>query len=636
MRPAACALAAVVLFLLAAPARAADTPEIAAELGADEIFIGESIDYVVEIRNVRNPGPPDLSALRQDFDVVSAGDESHNQSSTFIINGRVTQQNSFGHAFRFRLTPKRTGRLVVPAPSATIDGKTYKGPALALAVVAPEAQDLVIPELKTDRGKVYPTQPFEVTLRVLVHPLPDDPDRDPLVPLRRRPPHLDVNWVDLPPGLTGDDKVRWLEKLVAENGSGFTLNDVTTRSGSFFEGPRLAVFSLYQGRESKNGLDGRPVSYFVYELKRRITAEKAGEYALGPAVVKGSFVSGMEDNSLTGRRLVAVGPAVKVEVREVPTPRPATFCGGIGTYRLATSASPTTLRVGDPLTLTVEFQRGHAGGSLDLISAPDLAANPKVAADFEVLDKNPTGRAAGEAKRFEYALRPKRPGVGIPALTVAVFDPDAEKFSEVASKPITLAVSPAAQLGAGDLVGSLGGSPAQEIKSRAEGIFQNVTDPTELVDQRVNVVALAGVAAGIWCAAGCLFAFVSTHRRKSGDVVWQRKRRARRAARHKLAEARAALAAGRATDALRAARSAVVGLIADMRNMVAEGLTATEADRTLAGTATPPSERASVERLLQAIERAEYGSGAPAEASALVESAEKLIPSLARYLERSV
>src|SRR5262249_32006577 len=155
--------------------------------------------------------------------------------------------------------------LVIPAPSATIDGRIVSARSLSLNVIAPEPQDLVVPEMKTVREKVYPTQPFEVTLRVLVRPLPDDPDRDPLVPLRRRPPHLDVNWVDVPAGLTGDDKARWLEKLLAENGSGFTLNDVAMRSGafSFFDGPRAAVFSLYKGRESRKGLDGNPVNYFV-------------------------------------------------------------------------------------------------------------------------------------------------------------------------------------------------------------------------------------------------------------------------------------------------------------------------------------------------------------------------------------
>jgi hypothetical protein len=434
--------------------------------------------------------------------------------------------------------------------------------------------------------------------------------------------------------LTADDKARWLEKLLADNGSGFTLNDFTMRSGSIFDGPRAAVFGLDHGRESRKGLDGGPVNYFVYELKRKLTAEKAGTYALGPAIVKGSFVQGMEGGRYTGRRLVAVAPAVSVEVREVPSPRPSSFCGGIGSYRLAASASPTALRVGDPLTLRLDIERGQGSGSLDLISAPDLAANAQVAADFEIVDKNPTGRREGEAKRFEYALRPKRAGVGIPALAITVFNPDTEAFSEIATQPIALAVSAASRLGAGDLIGSLTGSGPQEIKSREQGIFQNVTDPSELADQHVNIVALAEVAAGLWCAVGCLIAVVSVHRRKSDDVAWQRKRHARRTAERSLSEARKVLAEGRSMDALRAIRSALVGLIADMRNMVAEGLTASEADAALAKTAVPAVERAAVLNLLEAIESAEYGSGIASETPAMIETAAGLIASLARHLER--
>ncbi len=627
-------LACVILLVQATQAVAEDAPEIAVEASASEIFIGESVDYVVEIRNVKNPSPPDLEAARRDFDIVSAGDESHNQSSTFIINGRVTQQNSFGHSYRFRLTPRRTGKLVIPPPSASIDGKTVTGRALDLNVVAPEAQDLVVPEIKLDRQKVYPTQPFEVSLRVLVRPLPDEAETNPLQPLRRRPPHLDVNWVDPAAGLTGDDKARWLEKLLAEDGSGFTLNDVTTGRASFFEGPRLAVFNLYQGREERKGLDGRPVNYFVYELKRKLTPEKAGTYTLGPAVVKGSFVDGMNGSNYTGRRLVAIAPAVPVEVREVPFPRPATFCGGIGNYQMAASANPTTLRVGDPLTLTLDIERGPSSGSLDLVAAPDFGANSQVAADFEILDKNPTGRKEGEVKRFEYALRPKRPGVGIPPLAVTVFNPDTEKFSEIATRPIALTVSAATSLSPSELVGSLPTSGSQEIKSRAQGVFQNVTDPAELKDERVDIIALAGLTAGLWCGVGCLIAVVSAHRRKSGDVVWQRKRQARRTAHRKLTEARKALAEGRSKEAIRSVRSALVGLVADMQNIVAEGLTASEADAILARTLVPEDDCAELRRLLNTIESAEYGPGIVPEAPAMIETAEGLIPSLARHLER--
>ena len=84
-------------------------------------------------------------------------------------------------------------------------------------------------------------------------------------------------------------------------------------------------------------------------------------------------MEGMEGGSYTGRRVVAIAPAVPVEVREVPAPRPATFCGGIGKYRLASSASPTALRVGDPLTLTLDVERGPS----QRIARPDQGAGPR-------------------------------------------------------------------------------------------------------------------------------------------------------------------------------------------------------------------------------------------------------------------
>ena len=87
---------------------------------------------------MKTPTAPDLSALRGDFDIASLGDESHNQSSVIIINGSVTEQNSFGHAYRFRLTPKRTGSLTIAAPTVTVDGKTISGHTLPLYVIAPE------------------------------------------------------------------------------------------------------------------------------------------------------------------------------------------------------------------------------------------------------------------------------------------------------------------------------------------------------------------------------------------------------------------------------------------------------------------------------------------------------------------
>ena len=95
---------------------AADEPEIVVEAGATRSSSAKVSTTPSRSATRRILRRPDMSALRQDFDVVSTGDESHNQSSTFIINGKVTQQNSFGHAYRFRLTPEANRQAGDPGP----------------------------------------------------------------------------------------------------------------------------------------------------------------------------------------------------------------------------------------------------------------------------------------------------------------------------------------------------------------------------------------------------------------------------------------------------------------------------------------------------------------------------------------
>ncbi len=290
-----------------------------------------------------------------------------------IINGRVSQQSSFGHAYRYRLTPKRTGKLLIAAPSVTIDGKTITGSELDLNVIAPEAQDLVQVEIKTDRDKVYPTQPFEVTLRVLVRPLPDAPELDPIGPLRTRPPHIDVNWVDLPPGLTGEEKSRWLEPYLSENGSGFAVNDLATRGAGFFGGPRQAVFKLDQERDDEEGPRWPSGQLLRVRAQAQAYSREGRHLHARSGGCEGDVRDGHGRQPLHRPAPSRGCKGGDIRAREVPSPRPATFCGGIGDYQVAASASPTALRVGDPLTLSLDFKRGRSSGSLEL----DQGARPR-------------------------------------------------------------------------------------------------------------------------------------------------------------------------------------------------------------------------------------------------------------------
>lgn len=610
--------------------------QIVAESSADEIFAGESVDYQVEIRNAQNPVAPDMNSIKQTFEVVELGNQARNQSSISIINGRVTQNQIFSHVYQYRLTPKRSGDLSIPAATATIEGRELRSRELPLRVMPAEEQDVVKLEIKADQTKVYPTQPFDVTLRILVQPLPGSDARiNPLRPLRRQPPHIEINWVDVPAGISANKQSEWLQPLLARDGAGFTLNDVSARTDSFFGGSQAAVFDLSKGRETRDSLDGRIINYFANELTRTFTAEKAGLYTFGPAIVKGVFVTGMKLDEYEVKRIIAIAAPLTIEVRDVPAPRPASFCGGIGDYQWSVSASPMKLRVGDPLTLTLDVERGAKSGSLDLISAPDLSTVPQVVDQFELIDKNPTGRVEGSKKRFSYALRPKRANVGVPPLSISTFDPRSEKFKEFATEPILLDVTEAAHLTGGELVGTSPMAQAMEIKTRSEGIFQNITDPTVLRDDRVSLRRWSQVVAGVWLASGVMSALLLIHRRRSSDAAWQRRQQARRAANKRLKEARDALKQGVPKEALRLVRTSILGLVADTRDRVEEGLTTSEVDDLLSTASVPAGDRSEVARLLESIESAEYGAGQAAEPASAIENAASLVARIAPLMERS-
>jgi hypothetical protein len=100
-----------------------------------------------------------------------------------------------------------------------------------------------------------------------------------------------------------------------------------------------------------------------------------------------------------------------------------------------------------------------------------------------------------------------------------------------------------------------------------------------------------------------------------------------------LADARKALSESRSKDVLRGVRDALVGLIADMRNISAAGMTAHEADAALTAAAVSAQPKQETVRLLESIEAAEYGTAGALDLQATVDSAGKLIEQLHRELE---
>ena len=177
-------------------------PRVTADVTPERIYIGESVRYRVRLQNCDPSTEPELKDFL-DFETRLVGKTSGSHVR-MTINGQDVSSSQNGPMYEYLLTPKRSGKVAIPAARVNVTGKIYQGPVLSLEVMEPSDQDLAILQLLADPAEVYPMQPFTLKLNVAVKALPDPlGDRDP-VTVQQNLPQLIVPWADrenLPPNV---------------------------------------------------------------------------------------------------------------------------------------------------------------------------------------------------------------------------------------------------------------------------------------------------------------------------------------------------------------------------------------------------------------------------------------------------
>lgn len=137
---------------------------------------------------------------------------------------------------------------------------------------------------------------------------------------------------------------------------------------------------------------------------------------------------------------------VRITVKPLPVDtRPVSYNGAVGNFQMSATIDKTSLTTDDALTLKVVI----AGqGNVNLLNAPkvDIPASfekydPKVTDNIEK-NSNPLSGS----RQFEFALMPLEAGEHtIPPVEFSYFDPVAQSYKTVKSKPFTVKVSPGKQ-----------------------------------------------------------------------------------------------------------------------------------------------------------------------------------------------
>lgn len=590
---------AALLAMSAVPAAAA---EVRLQISSRDTQVGVPVTLRVVIEGADDGSPPALPDI-PNLKVRARGGPMR-QSQMSIVNGAV--QSSTTLTYDFELTPTKEGAFTIPSFEVTAGGQKHPTQPITLTVSKSETNDLLFVEIKGDRSRLYVGESLQLTLQIWLRPFTDRAYG------KLNEPSM---WSCISDATDWGGFRETLEKMAAQR-------------------------TAPKGREvRRKDSQGQERGYYLYEISRTTQVNKPGQLSAEDINVVVSYPTGVaRSNDLFSMGMLRLTGAVPIsgqarispiEVLPVPAEgRPAWYSNAVGRYTISTSAKPTDVAVGDPITLTLVV---NGSGNLDELQPPPLAALPELNADFRVPADPLAGEVTTDGKRFSISIRASSDSVQqIPPIPFAFFDPQLEKFVTVRSEPIPLQVKPAEKLAVSQIVDSTGNRPATaaRLTESTGGILANYTGMDEVLRNQEVTLGTATTLALI--VPPLAFAATWLGRRRSErlrtDVGFARGRRARREAVARLKPAEKA----ELRDTAAAVCSALSQYVADRCNVPGGGMTRAAVVESLRARGVRPEVVGQVDELLDECEAIHYGGGGNRVSGDLLHSAMGCIDRLER------
>lgn len=403
----------VLLALLALTLPEMLAADVRATISRDVTVPNEPVRFEIRVEGGRPSAPP--RDIRADGVNVSYVGSSQSNQITFS-NGRMRTVSEV--IYNYRVTPDRAGTFTIPAVEVEVDGQVLRTQPVALRVendrrgggaVGGEAPITRIgfAEIVLSKKTAYigETIPAEVRLYV-------------------------------------DSRIRWQpESMPSLEGEGFTKTKMPEPE---------------QKREQRDGL-----AYDVLVFRTAITPSRAGTLKIGPTELPfqaqipraqpnrrrsggGFFGEDFFNDPFFGgfgavERRVAKAEVVELEVKPLPVAgRPESFSGAVGDFSISADGSPKSVKVGDPLTMTVSIS---GRGNFDRMGAPVLAEPTgwrtyPPSSNFQSEDD--VGLRG--TKTFQIAVIPETKKTQMPQFEFSYFDPKQEQYVTKTTEPSPLTV----------------------------------------------------------------------------------------------------------------------------------------------------------------------------------------------------
>ena len=584
----------VALLLLAAAAVAgpvaASGIDVAAEVDRKSISLAETVFLVVTatLPNDRKCRV-DVSPIK-DFRVLS---RESNMTLTMRGQNVVTAASE-----RFRLSPKKTGRLLIPALPVSVGGESFMTRPITVEVTgAPPAsskedgRDVFADASVTDK-RPYVGEQIVYKLKLYY---------------RAGAPILRMDMRD--PDFTG---------FAAKRIPG-RRNFSATVAGRDYNAMEYAFLLA----PLKSGRTRIPGTAFHYDVLRR--RPNAGRFPTSPFFLN----SDAESKALSA-------PDVALDVRALPPySGKDAFSGLMGEFSLQALADKKELAVGGAATVTIVLS---GRGNIVDAPVPDLKAPPgcKLYKDAPEDHIDLTNEGWTGKKLFRYSLAPLRAGtLTLPPVEFVYFNPKTGAYAKTASKPLTFEVAPGQASSGAEAktrpadepsVSGTGAPSPQETPAAKQKVALTGRDilPVHEGLDALDDQAPMGPAAffALLLAPPALFAGLFALRRRIRRERDAAGRMADRAARD-MASARAAQADG--NDEWKAlCAKALAAAVFSRLGREGEALAYDEAEALLVDAGLPEAEALTVKTLMQRLDAARFGGGTGVRDALLGETADMM------------
>jgi len=376
----------------------------------NRVEVGSHIRLTVGVEGAFDTDIPELS-MPESFSLMFGPSVS---TQTTIINNVVKVFRGFMYGF----SPREKGQFEIDPVTLEYKGKTYTSNSINIEVIERTPFEGVIDEESDTSG-----QRVDINKMVFVELTTDKAE-----------------------AYIYEEIVQSF-KLYFQKGLPIDDLDYVAASTKSFLAEKLGEEKRYE--EVRDG-----ILYNVIELRTALFPLVSGKIEIPPASFKCNIIIRQQRNRGSlfdefmgggGRRYPVERSTEPVKLVIKPLPvidRPEDFTGAVGKYTMDVLAKPTKVKVGDPITLTINIRgEGNIQTIGEPLLAPDGMKNFK-AYDFEAkVTITDRGYGIKGEKLFNKVIESQSEDSDvIPGISFSYFDPELEKYETLTYAPIPIEV----------------------------------------------------------------------------------------------------------------------------------------------------------------------------------------------------